>query len=62
MKIKFKIPAIVVDDDGNEQAIDIAVESNYNFIAKHAGRIEGYIIFQHLVGSFSFLEEHPFKV
>ena len=59
MNIKFKIPAIAVDDDGNEQAIELSVISRVPF-SESRGNVFGTFSFKNLEATFEFVAEHPF--
>ncbi len=63
IRIKFKIPAIAVDEDGNEQVIEMNVDIEPDRLSRVGDVVSGFC--ENIVGNesahFSFREEHPFK-
>lgn len=69
MKIRFKLPAVAIDDDGHEQEIELLMEmdANYYLVEEHQVNGDFHIVtneggLRSSIGcSFSFHEEHPFN-
>ena len=59
MQIKFTLPAVAIDNDGNEQEIEINFHSEVNPYKKE-GVLAGDIDLLDAQASFRFVPRHPF--
>lgn len=64
MKLKMKLPAIVTDDEGHEQNIEVELSIRPGTYSRTNGKVSGFFIvddYGYITGSFTFNEEHPFN-
>jgi hypothetical protein len=64
MKLKMKLPAIVTDDEGHEQNIEVELSIRPGAYSRTGEKVSGFFIvddYGYITGSFTFNEEHPFN-
>jgi hypothetical protein len=66
MQIKIKLPAVAIDEEGNEQSIEVEMTMKDSSLSIKNGEVKGRCYLQTynsspIPFSFTFVEEHPFK-
>jgi hypothetical protein len=62
MNIRFKLPAIAIDDKGHEQEIELTFEASSESFSISDGMVKGDIASSDFYVSFKFNQKRPFRV